>query len=66
MNELTPSAGLIHGEASLVYADAVYQRIENSTEMEGSRVQSCDAAGYAVQCARSPTIFGHRGSQLLT
>ena len=48
MNELTPSAGLIHGEASLVYADAVYQRIENSTEMEGSRVQSCDAAGYAV------------------
>jgi hypothetical protein len=47
MNELTPSAGLIHGEASLVYADAVYQRIENSTEMEGSPglIQSLAQAG---------------------
>ncbi len=47
VHDLTPAADLLHGEESVVYADAGYQGIEKRPEMEGKghRVPSCDEAG---------------------
>jgi IS5 family transposase len=35
-NDLSPAAGLLHGEATLAYADAGYQGVEKQVEMQGS------------------------------
>ncbi len=47
VHDLTPAADLLHGEESMVYADAGYQGIEKRPEMEGKghRLPSCDEAG---------------------
>jgi IS5 family transposase len=35
VHDLTPASELLHGEESVVYADAGYQGIEKRSEMEG-------------------------------
>ena len=38
VHDLTPAADLLHGEETVVYADAGYQGIEKRTEMEGKGI----------------------------
>jgi len=38
VHDLTPAAELLHGEETVVYADAGYQEIEKRPEMEGKGV----------------------------
>ena len=39
VHDLTPAAELLHGEESVVYADAGYQGIAKRPEMEGKKIQ---------------------------
>ena len=38
VHDLTPAADLLHGEETVVYADAGYQGIEKRDEMEGKGI----------------------------
>jgi IS5 family transposase len=38
VHDLTPAADLLHGEETVVYADAGYQGIEKRSEMQGSGI----------------------------
>jgi IS5 family transposase len=38
VHDLTPAADLLHGEETVVYADAGYQGIEKRPEMEGKTI----------------------------
>jgi len=56
VHDLTPAADLLHGEETVVYADAGYQGIDKRTEMEGragpirSHPEGCPTSG-----SRHPT-----------
>jgi IS5 family transposase len=51
VHDLTPAADLLHGEETVVYADAGYQGIEKRPEIEGKGI------GFRVACGQETGVL---------